>query len=100
MPDAQTTISPRMAELKRLGVVCEDGTKICSITGKRAIQWDVTEALPAKPAKTETTKQRLERLEAERKLLVEVVKQARPVADGNADLRLAIAAVDQLWVQG
>lgn len=40
------SIRPRMAELRRLGVVRETGRTKCSMTGMTVILWDVTSSLP------------------------------------------------------
>lgn len=36
----------RLSELKDLGVVCEVRERKCKVTGRTAIEWDVTEHLP------------------------------------------------------
>lgn len=40
--------TPRFAELKKLGVIIEIGERECSITGRKALSWDVTDKLPLK----------------------------------------------------
>ena len=54
----------RLSELRELGVVREVGERICRVTGRNAIAWDVTETLPVpiaeavacpKPTKAENT---------------------------------------------
>lgn len=40
------TFMPRFAELRNMGVIVEIGEKICSITGRNVILWDVTKKLP------------------------------------------------------
>lgn len=42
------SISPRFAELKRMGVVEEIGSRECKITGRVSLIWDVTDGLPVK----------------------------------------------------
>ena len=48
----------RFTELRELGVIKEDGTKICSITGRKAIKWDLTGNLPEKIHKNDNPKPR------------------------------------------
>ena len=51
----------RFTELRELGVIYEKGEKQCSITGRTAIEWDLTDRLPVNiknPNKTK--KQRLD----------------------------------------
>ena len=45
---AITSSRARFTELRELGVIYEKGTKRCSITGKTAIEWDLTDKLPIK----------------------------------------------------
>ncbi len=42
----------RFTELRELGVIREIGTKKCTVTGRSVIQWDLTDNLPVKVAKT------------------------------------------------
>ena len=42
----------RLSELRRLGVVQELGTQMCSITHRNVILWDVTANLPKQKSKT------------------------------------------------
>lgn len=42
------SISPRFAELKRMGLIREVGERACRITGRNCIIWDVTNNLPIK----------------------------------------------------
>lgn len=53
---SQNSINPRMSELVTAGVVCEVGTRECSITGQTCIQWDVTANLPIKYEKPKKIK--------------------------------------------
>jgi len=69
-----------MAELKDRGVVVEVGEKICSVTGKKAILWDVTDSLPVEPPKRETSKEKIAKLEAENTELKKRLAQYEPVA--------------------
>ena len=43
---AITSSRARFTELRELGVIYEKGTKKCSITGRNAIEWDLTDNLP------------------------------------------------------
>lgn len=38
----------RFTELRELGVIYEKGEKKCSVTGRKAILWDLTDKLPIK----------------------------------------------------
>lgn len=64
-------ISPRFAELKRMGCVASSGEKICSVTGRKVTLWDVTDRIPNKKAlvSREKTKAKIARLEARNKRL-------------------------------
>jgi len=42
----QSSIMPRFAELKEMGVIEEVGERPCSITGRKVLIWDVTANLP------------------------------------------------------
>lgn len=46
----------RFTELRDMGVFSEVGIKICSVTGHRAIEWDVTKNLPTMIKKTKKKK--------------------------------------------
>lgn len=39
----------RLPELRDLGVVVEVRERLCSVTGREVIEWDVIEGLPVKP---------------------------------------------------
>jgi hypothetical protein len=43
---AKTNQSGRFTELRELNVIKENGTKVCDITGRKAIQWTVTGNTP------------------------------------------------------
>lgn len=43
------TVTPRFAELERLGVISSTGERPCRVTGKRARTWEATKNLPEKP---------------------------------------------------
>ena len=49
------SISPRFAELENLGVVKSVGERVCKITGRNVMIWDVTAHLPVKTKKTKPT---------------------------------------------
>jgi hypothetical protein len=55
-PDAKNSMiqnfEKRLSELRHLGVAYEIDRRPCTITGRRCIVWDVTDALPSKPDKS------------------------------------------------
>ena len=53
---AITSSRARFTELRELGVIYEKGTKKCTITGKTAIEWDLTDKLPIKLETSANTK--------------------------------------------
>ena len=55
--ECKTNQSGRITELKELGVIYETGMRKCRITGRRVIEWDLTDNLPVTPPKKETAKQ-------------------------------------------
>lgn len=58
--------SPRFSELKARGVIKEtDKPRLCSITGRRVLAWETTDELPHLPARKESDKQKIKRLERE-----------------------------------
>lgn len=50
------SISPRFAELERVGCIAAIGRKICSVTGREVILWETTNKLPVKLEKPERHK--------------------------------------------
>lgn len=40
-------ISARLCDMRDMGIVAEKGVRICTVTGLKVIQWDVTSGLPA-----------------------------------------------------
>lgn len=42
------SVTPRFAELQKMGVISPVGERKCSRTGRQAIAWDVTGKLPTK----------------------------------------------------
>lgn len=60
------SISPRMAELRDMGLIIEVGKKQCSITGRTVLAWDVTSKIPnGERIKKKTSKQIIEELRTE-----------------------------------
>jgi hypothetical protein len=55
----QSSIMPRFAELKDLGVIDDIGKRICTVTGRMVLEWEVTGELPIKKDK-KTFKQQKE----------------------------------------
>lgn len=47
----------RLSELRNQGVVKECGLVISKTTGRKVIEWDVTDQLPVKPVKTKSAKE-------------------------------------------
>ena len=47
----------RFTELRNMGVIYEKGIKKCSITGRKVIEYDLTDKLPIKPEKLITAKE-------------------------------------------
>lgn len=45
------SISPRIAELARMGLIATTGERACKITGKTALVWDKTNAVPITTAR-------------------------------------------------
>lgn len=86
-------VNPRLAELRELGVVAEVGQRECSITGNRAIVWDVTANLPAVPAPRVTPKQRAQALEAALRRVLET----RPVLAVRKAAADHVSAVQEAW---
>ena len=67
---AITSSRARFTELRRLGVIYEVRNRNCSITGRKSIEWDLTDKLPINyknPNKSKKQKQN-EALESLRKL--------------------------------
>ena len=52
----KTNQSGRFTELRDLGVIYEKGERICSITGRNVIEWDLTDRLPINIKKSNKTK--------------------------------------------
>lgn len=56
----QSSIMPRFAELKDLGVITDIGKRICTITGRTVLEWEVTGELPIKKSKASFKEQKEE----------------------------------------
>jgi hypothetical protein len=52
--ETKTSYHKRLSELQRVGVCRVVGERPCSITGRNALLWDVTDALPTKYQKPQT----------------------------------------------
>ncbi|MBT8245287.1 hypothetical protein [Winogradskyella sp.] len=52
----KTNQSGRFTELRELGVIYERGVRECRITGRKVIEWDLTDKLPSKVKRKATTK--------------------------------------------
>lgn len=63
------SITPRMSELERLGVIANIGTKECSITKMNVTLWGVTDKLPTKIEKKQTKDEIIAELQEENKQL-------------------------------
>jgi hypothetical protein len=48
--------STRFSELRKLGIIYEVGSRKCGITGRNAIEWDLTDRLPIKTKRADNTK--------------------------------------------
>ena len=56
----KTNQSGRFTELRDLGVIYEKGERLCRITGRNVIEWDLTDRLPIDfKNKNKTKKQRI-----------------------------------------
>lgn len=55
-------ITTRLGELRDMNCVDEVGTRVCSVTGKNCIVWDVNGNLPQPPPKRETKDEEIKRL--------------------------------------
>ena len=52
----KTNQSGRFTELRDLGVIYEKGERLCSVTGRNVIEWDLTDRLPVNVKKSNKTK--------------------------------------------
>lgn len=59
----QSSIMPRFAELKDLGVITDIGKRICTVTGRMVLEWNVTGELPVKKTRASFKEQKKEILE-------------------------------------
>lgn len=76
----------RITELKEAGLLKEVGRVDDPITGRRAIQWDVTSEMPKK-IETKTCKQKLEEAEAKNRLLERRIAYLLGLANDLASFR-------------
>jgi len=53
---SHSNVTTRLGELRDMGVAYEVRERLCSITGRNVIEWDVTERLPVKFEKTKRIK--------------------------------------------
>ncbi len=59
----QSSIMPRFAELKDLGVITDIGKRECTVTGRTVLEWDITGDLPIKKSKATFKEQKEEILD-------------------------------------
>ena len=52
----KTNQSRRFSELRDLGVIYEKGERLCRVTGRNVIEWDLTDRLPVNVKKSNKTK--------------------------------------------
>ncbi len=52
----KTNQSGRFTELRDLGVIYEKGERLCKVTGRNVIEWDLTDRLPVNIKKSNKTK--------------------------------------------
>jgi hypothetical protein len=67
------SLTPRFAELNRLGVIRVVGRRMCSTSGRDALVWDVTSNLPVPEVKRESLKQQLKAAEEKLNLYRDIV---------------------------
>ena len=68
----KTNQSGRFTELRDLGVIYEKGERVCSITGRNVIEWDLTDRLPITVKNPNKTKK--QKIDAALKSLRELYK--------------------------
>lgn len=68
---------PRFAELEKMGVITTIGEKICSVTKNKVLQWGITNNIPKKLVKTETSTAKIKRLENELLVVINKLKRMR-----------------------
>lgn len=83
----------RFTEMRAMGILKEEGTRICTVTGRNVLLWDVTdraEPLPRPPIQAKMTYKQLEAENAElRRLLAAVgTRPRRSPAVGAGQLPL------------
>ena len=52
----KTNQSGRFTELRDLGVIYEKGERLCKVTGRNVIEWDLTDTIPVEIKNTNKTK--------------------------------------------
>lgn len=52
----KTNQSGRFTELRDLGVIYEKGERLCNVTGRNVIEWDLTDRLPVNTKSSTNTK--------------------------------------------
>lgn len=62
---AKQGLTPRFAELAKMGIIAAYSERPCKVTGRTCLVWDVTDKLPVKPEKKESKDQKIARLETE-----------------------------------
>jgi hypothetical protein len=50
------SIRPRFAELERMGAIQVTGERVCTVTGRMVLTWDVTKNMPVKVKKPKKIK--------------------------------------------
>jgi hypothetical protein len=59
------SITPRFAELERMGLIASIGERPCRYTHMTALVWDVTDRLPEKPKPRQSKKEIIAELQAQ-----------------------------------
>lgn len=72
----QRSVTPRFAELKKMGVIEEVGEKICPISGAETYIWDLTGRQPKVPTKREKIEEAIARCEEKLVKLREELEEA------------------------
>jgi hypothetical protein len=72
---SQHTVTPRFAELRKMGVIEEVGERACTVTGINVIAWDVTSSLPTQLPKGKT------KTKIKKELISAIVSLGREIDD-------------------
>lgn len=72
-----SNLHKRVSELRDLGVAYERCERICSISGRLAIEWDLNDGLPVKMPKKQTKDQIIKELREEIERLEDVLLNER-----------------------